>query len=678
MKGPKAKEVEEKLEIHGDKRIDEFFWMKNHPEDKDVMEHLKKENDFVSKALDSKVKDELYRELKGRKIPNESSVPAKDGKYYYYVRFEKDKEYAIHCRKEGKDGDEVIILDENELAEGKEYFSLGSLEVSPNDELMAYSCDTDGSEIYTFSFKNLKTGEEFKDKLENSYYGLSWYKDNKTVLYTVLDDSQRPYAVMQYTLGESKEEGPRKIYEVDNAEYFAGVETSSDQAYLFLSSYGSVTNETMYVPSDDISKKPQIILPKKRGVEYFPEHKDGQFFMLINDSHPNFRLISLPVGETNLNQAKEVIDASNDCFLDEGTYFKDFFVIESKVKGLNQINLYRYNGEKFHSLEFPDDVYSAHLFENYEWEGQVVRYKYSSLKTAPQTLEYEVQTKKTNVLKVKEVPNFNSEDYECKRLWAKSHDGKVIPLSILKKKGNEGPSPLVLYGYGAYGVNIDPSFDDEILPLVERGFVYAIAHVRGSATLGRTWYLDGKFFNKKNSFLDFQAAAECLVEEGLTKRGEICLSGGSAGGLLVCATMNLCPDLYKGVIGDVPFVDVVTTMLDKNLPLTQMEYEEWGNPEEKDYYEYIKSYSPYDNIEKRNYPHVLLTAGLNDPRVTYWEPMKFVSRLRKLRTDDRHSLLYTNLDGGHAGASGRYEALKEISLQYTFILKIFNKSLSPS
>jgi oligopeptidase B len=538
---------------------------------------------------------------------------------------------------------------------------------------MAYSFDDDGSEIYTFYFMDLKTGELLPDKIENASTDLCWFKDNKTVLYTLLDDNQRPYAVKKHRLGESAE-ADKHIYEVESAEYFAGLDVSQDQEYLFIQASGSVTSESWFISSNNPEAELELVLPKTKGVEYYPDHKDGHFYVLTNDTHPNFRLISFKAGQLALEEIDEMISPSDERFLDNGSFFKDFFVIEEQVKGLNEISFYRYSGEKFHSMEFPDQVYSAHLMENYEWDVKKVRYKYSSPKTPPMTMEIEVETRQTETLKVKDIPNFDLENYDCKRIWAKGHDGKEIPLSLVFKKGTKGPCPLVLYGYGAYGENVEPSFDDDVFPLVDRGFIYVIAHVRGSSTLGRRWYLDGKFFNKKNSFYDFQSAAEHLIKEGYTEKGEICLSGGSAGGLLVCATMILKPELYKGVIGDVPFVDVVTTMLDKDLPLTQMEYEEWGNPEDKAYYDYMKSYSPYDNLQKKDYPHTLLTAGINDPRVTYWEPMKFVSRLRKLRTDKGYSFLYTNLGGGHGGASGRYEALKEIALQYVFILTIFDKN----
>ncbi|MEE2743508.1 MAG: S9 family peptidase [Bdellovibrionota bacterium] len=665
---PKAKEIEKTLEMHNDVRHDEFYWMRNHPEDPDVLSHLKVENEHVDGLLDKKLREDLYLELKGRKLPNESSVPAKDGAYYYYVRYEKDKEYAIHCRKKTLDGKEEIVLDENKLAEGKEFFSLGSLEISPNDDLMAYSFDDDGSEVFTLFFQDLKTGKLLSDKIENVYTDLVWFKDNKTVLYSVLDHNQRPFAIRKHELGKDFD---AQIYEVENPEFFAGIDVSQDQKYIFVNAQGSITNESWFLPSNSPNDEPSLVFPRTRGIEYFPDHHDGKFYVLTNDQHPNFRLISYGVDTMGLENPEEVIPGSDERFLNEGSFFKDFFVLEEQVKGLNEINFYDYTGKRFYSLDFPDEVYSAHLSENYEWDVKKIRYSYSSPKRPPMTMEVEVSTQKKETLKIKEVPNFNHEDYDCKRVWAKGHDGKEIPISLVFKKGSKGP--LVLYGYGAYGENIDPSFDDEILPLLDRGFTYAIAHVRGSSTLGRPWYLDGKFFKKKNSFYDFQSAAEYLIQEGYTKKGEICLSGGSAGGLLVCATMNLRPELYKGVIGDVPFVDVVTTMLDKELPLTQMEFEEWGNPEEEAYYKYLKSYSPYDNLEKRDYPHVLLTAGINDPRVTYWEPMKFASRLRKLRTDNGHTLLYTNLGGGHQGPSGRYESLKEVGLQYAFILKIFKK-----
>ncbi|WP_310485140.1 S9 family peptidase [Chamaesiphon sp. VAR_48_metabat_403] len=677
MQPPHAAKLAHQIEIHGDTIVDDYFWLRDR-DNPQVMEYLNAENDYTEQVLEphAELRESLFQELKARVKEDDLSVPVKKDGYYYYSRVAAGKQYAIHCRKHGDlNSPEEIILDENLLAEGKPYFQLGTFSISPNHQLLAYAEDTDGSETYTLRIKNLATGELLPESIENTYYSLEWVNDNQTFYYTVLDENLRPYRLYRHTLGESIDRD-ELIYEEQDSQFFVGCDKSRDDRYIFLTTGGKITSEQYFVSADDPQGTFSIVEPRQKGHEYSVSHHEGYFYILTNDNAQNFRIMRTLVSQPQQQYWEEYIAHDPDRLIEGIDEFKDYLIISERYQGLGQLRAIEFHNQASHYLEFDDPTYLVFGAANWEYDTQKFRFGYTSLVSPMTVFEYDLRSRSKTILKQNEIPGgYDPNQYHSERIFARSHDGVEVPISIVYRQDfkRDGTQPLYLYGYGSYGASLDPGFSTNRLSLLDRGFVYAIAHIRGGSELGRHWYESGKFLQKKNTFLDFVACAEHLIAEKYTSAGNIAIAGGSAGGLLVGATINLKPELFKAAIAQVPFVDVLNTMLDADLPLTQLEYDEWGNPADEEYYRYIRSYSPYDNVEAKAYPHLLITAGLNDPRVTYWEPAKWTAKLRSLKTDDNLLLLKTNLDSGHGGASGRYEYLKDIALEYTFLLTVFDR-----
>ncbi|WP_310487909.1 S9 family peptidase [Chamaesiphon sp. VAR_69_metabat_338] len=685
MQPPHAAKLAHQIEIHGDAIVDDYFWLRDR-DNPQVMEYLKAENDYTEQVLQphAELRESLFQELKAQVKEDDLSVPVKKDDYYYYSRVAAGKQYAIHCRKRGDlNSPEEIILDENQLAEGKPYFQLGTFSISPNHQLLAYAEDIDGSETYTLRIKNLATGELLPESIANTYYSLEWVNDNQTFYYTVLDDNLRPYRLYRHTIGQPIE-GDELIYEEQDSQFFVGCDKSRDDRYIFLTTGGKITSEQYFISADEPHGTFSIVTPRQKGHEYSVSHHEGFFYILTNDNAQNFRIMRTLVSQPQQQYWVEYIAHDPDRLIEGIDEFKDYLIISERYQGLGQLRAIELQSQASHYLEFDDPTYLVFGAANWEYDTQKFRFGYTSLVSPMTVFEYDLrslgvgsaESRSKTILKQNEIPGgYDPNQYHSERIFARSHDGVEVPISIVYRRDfkRDGTQPLYLYGYGSYGASIDPGFSTNRLSLLDRGFVYAIAHIRGGSELGRYWYESGKFLRKKNTFLDFVACAEHLIAEKYTSAGNIAIAGGSAGGLLVGATINLKPELFKAAIAQVPFVDVLNTMLDADLPLTQLEYDEWGNPADEEFYRYIRSYSPYDNVEAKAYPHLLITAGLNDPRVTYWEPAKWTAKLRSLKTDNNLLLLKTNLDSGHGGASGRYEYLKDIALEYTFLLTVFEK-----
>jgi len=675
MLTPSAAKKSHVTEIHGDLINDDYFWLrdKDNPE---VIEYLKAENDYTEQVLEpyAELRESLFQELKARVKEDDDSVPAKKDNYFYYSRVAAGKQYAIHCRKKGDlNSPEEIVIDENQLAEDQPYFSLGTFSVSPDHKLLAYSEDIDGSETYTLKIKNLETGELLPEQIENTFYSLEWVNDNCTFYYTVLDESLRPYRLYRHTLGQPVEKD-ELIYEEQDSQFFVGCDKSRDDRYIFLETDGKITSEQYFVSADDPQGQFEIIAPRQKGHEYSAIHHEGYFYILTNDRAENFRVDRTLVSQPQQKYWQEFIPHDPDRLIEDIDEFKDYLIIDERYQGLSQLRVIELKSQAAHYIQFDDPTYLVFGSSNWEYETQTFRFGYTSLVQPMTVFEYDLKSRSKTILKQDQIPGgYDPDQYHSERIFAPSHDGVEIPISLVYRKDfkRDGTHPLYLYGYGSYGASIDPGFSPNQLSLLNRGFVYAIAHVRGGSEMGRHWYESGKFLQKKNTFLDFVGCAQLLIAKNYTRAGNIAISGGSAGGLLVGATINLKPELFKAAIAHVPFVDVLNTMMDDTLPLTPLEYDEWGNPADLEFYRYIRSYSPYDNVEAKAYPHLLITAGLNDPRVTYWEPAKWTAKLRLLKTDNNLLLLKTNMDSGHAGSSGRYEYLKEVALEYTFLLSIF-------
>jgi len=672
MKYLTPKKIAHETENFGDNINDPYFWMRNQKEDPDVLKYLNEENKLTKTYLSDVdgLKEKIFEELKSRELESYSTCPYKHGEYLYYERYEAGNEYPIHCRKKIGSDIEEICVDENELAKGHDYFSLGVFDLSFDHKILAYSIDTDGSELYTIKFKNLETGEVYSDEIKDTAKSVCWYNNSYTIAYTLQNENQRPYKVLNHKLGEDND---RELFEEKSGEFFVSVSESSDHELIIISSDGSITNEKHFLSAANPEDNVKILHKREKGLEYYADHKDGHFYIITNDTHLNYRVCKVSSENPAKENWTEFIAPSDEQYINDFSCYKDFFVRDYKENGLNNLEIIYNNGDK-ELITFPDDAYFAEDGDNAEYDTTTYRYNYYSLTKPLSSFDFNVKTKESRRVYTKEVPGFDESLYTVKRINYPSHDGTLVPMSILVKKDTplDGSAPCYLYGYGSYGACIEPWFNKRILSLVDRGFVYAIAHIRGSATLGRKWYEEGKFLKKKNTFLDFNSAAEYLVEKKFTAEGKVVISGGSAGGLLVGATMNIArPGLLKAVIADVPFVDVLNTMLDSSLPLTELEYDEWGNPNDEEYYHYIKSYSPYDNLEQKSYPAILALAGLNDPRVTYWEPMKWIYKLRDFAQDNNPKLLHTNMEAGHAGVSGRFEFLKEDAMVYSFVLKQF-------
>jgi oligopeptidase B len=669
---PVAKKQPQVLELHGDSRIDNYFWMRD-IENPEVTAYLEAENAYTEEVMKSTtdLQQQLYNEILSRIKETDLSVPVRKDNYYYYSRTEEGKAYAIHCRKQDSlEVPEQILLDENKLAEGHEYFSLGVFQISPNHEILAYSVDTNGSEVYTIYFLDLKTFKLYPENISETYYSFAWANDNQTVFYTQVDEANRPFKLYRHQLGKSQNEDDLIYHEPDDS-YFLSVGKTRSDAYIVMSLGSQVTSEAHFLDANNPTGAFQIVETRVQGVEYEIEHHSDYFYIVTNENAINFKLMKTPVASTSKQNWETVIPHREDIMLSGVSLFAKHLVIYERVNGLPSATIQNLDTNKSHNITFPEPTYGFFEGINPEFNTHILRFTYTSLITPPSVFDYDMETNARELKKETEVlGGYDKTQYESEMLKATASDGTKIPISIVYKKGtaNNGQNPLFLTGYGSYGYPYPATFSSNRLPLLERGFVFAIAHIRGGAELGRKWYESGKFLNKKNTFTDFIACAEYLVEEKWTSPQHLAISGGSAGGLLMGAVINMRSDLFKVVVADVPFVDVVTTIADTSLPLSAIEWDEWGNPNDKVYYDYMKSYSPYDNVEAKHYPHLLITAGLNDPRVKYWEPAKWTAKLRSLKTDNNTLLLKTNMGAGHGGASGRYESLKELAFEYAFVL----------
>lgn len=663
-----------RLEIHGHTRIDPFFWLgeRDNPE---VRKYLRAENTHLDAVLahTKPLQERLFEEIKGRIQQTDMSVPYRRGPFLYYTRTEDGREYPIYCRRPSPEEPEQVLLDVNQLALGHDYYAVNARTPSPQHDLLAFAADSRGDRIHTIRFKNLSTGAMLEDEVAGASGYLAWANDNRTLFYTVVHPATlRSYRVYRHTLGDDPA-SDALVYEEPDPEFSVGVSKTKTHAYLFIASFQTVTSEYRYLSADDPTGEPQLFLPRRHGHEYDLEHFGSHFYIRTNDGAVNFHMMRTPTADPSRERWEEVIPHRPDVLLEGIEVFRDHLVLEERHRGLMWLRVRPWSGEGEHYVTFDEPAYVARLAENFELETAVVRFAYASLTTPPSVYDYDMVARTRTLLKREEVlGNFDPARYSTERLYAKTPDGAEVPISLVCRKDlrRQGGNPLLLYGYGAYGISSDPQFNSARLSLLDRGFAYAIAHVRGGEDLGRPWYDGGRLLNKRNTFTDYIACAEHLVREGYADREHLFPLGGSAGGLLMGAVVNLRPDLFRGVIAHVPFVDVVTTMLDDTLPLTTAEYDEWGDPREKEFYEYILAYSPYDNVEPKPYPHLLVTTGLYDSQVQYWEPAKWVAKLRSMRTADRRLLLKTNMVAGHLGASGRYRAYREIALDYAFLLDL--------
>jgi len=674
---PIAEKIEKKLEIHGDVRIDNYYWL-NDKENPKVINYLTAENAYydAKTAHTKQFQDELFLEMKARIKEDDESVPYKKNNYFYITRYKLGNQYPIYTRKkETLEAVEEILFDVNILAKDYKYYKLTGLSVSPNNKFVAFGIDTIGRRVYTLQFKNLETNQTFPEKIENTTGSAAWASDNKTVFYTQQNPKTlRSEKIFRHVLGTDPSFDEEVYCEKEEAFSTYVYRTKSDK-YIIIGSQSTVSTEYRILKADNPSGDFKLFQPRERDLEYNIAHYNGFFYILTNkDKATNFKLMKTSSKKTLKENWVDVIPHRADVLLEDISIFKEFLVIEERNNGLNKIRILRWDNSEDFYLPFEEEAYAAGVYYNPEFDTNVIRYGYNSLTTPSSVIDFNVVDKTKEVKKEQEVlgGKFDKNNYKSERLWATSKDGTKIAISLVYKKSTKisKNTPLLLYGYGSYGITIDAGFSSTRLSLLDRGFVFAIAHVRGSEYLGRNWYENGKLLKKINSFTDFIDCSKYLIENGYTSEKHLYASGGSAGGLLMGAIINMNPELYNGIISAVPFVDIVTTMLDDSIPLTTGEYDEWGNPNEKKYYEYMKSYSPYDNVKKQDYPNMLVTTGLHDSQVQYFEPAKWIAKLRDLKTDNNILLMHTNMEAGHGGASGRFDALKEIARDYSFILDL--------
>ncbi|TPN88648.1 S9 family peptidase [Aquimarina algicola] len=677
IKPPVAVKKPTNLEKHQDIRVDDYFWL-NERENEEVINYLKKENEYNEKMTShtKEFQDSLFQEMKSRIKEDDSSVPYKLNGYWYLTRFEKGKDYPIYTRKkESLDAEEEILFDCNKEAEGHSYFRLSGLNISPDNKLAAFGVDTVSRRKYTIQIKNLETGEIYPERIETTTGGSTWAADSKTLFYTKKDDQTlRSNRIYRHVLGTPVSEDVEIYNETDDTFYTFVYKTKSKK-YIVIGSSSTLTSEYRILKADDPTGEFKIFQPRERNLEYSIAHYGDHFYVLTNvDEATNFKLMKTPEKNTSKENWKDVIAHRDDVLLEDIEIFKEYLVVSERNNGLNKINIKRWDNTADYYLPFDNETYTAYVSTNPDFDTKTLRYAYNSLTTPNSVIDFDMEIKEKVVKKEQEVlgGKFDKSNYVSERVWATAEDGVKVPISLVYRKDlkKDTGNPLLQYGYGSYGSTIDPYFSTVRLSLLDRGFIFAIAHVRGSEYLGRSWYEDGKLLKKKNTFTDFIACSKFLIDKGYTSKDHLYAMGGSAGGLLMGAVVNMAPELYNGVIAAVPFVDVVTTMLDDSIPLTTGEYDEWGNPNEENYYQYMKSYSPYDNVTAQAYPNMLVTTGLHDSQVQYWEPAKWVAKLRELKTDNNLLLLHTNMEAGHGGASGRFEALKEVAEEYAFLLDL--------
>ena len=670
---PQAPEKPHEIKELGQTRNDPFFWLRDKT-NPDVLKYLGAENRYTETTLKhtQSFREALYKEMRGRIKEEDLSVPERIGEYFYYSRTETGKQYAIYCRKKGSlDAKEEILLDENALAQGLKYFRVGLLSVSPDHKLLAYSTDTKGNERYVIRIKVLASGQLLPDEIKNSGSSFAWANDNKTFFYDQLDSAHRPFKAQKHVLGTRVDQDPT-IYQENDDRFFLEISKSRSRKLIFVAVQSELSSEVRFLDADRPEAELTLIRPRENDLLYSVEHHGDRLFIVTNENAKNFKVVEAPLASPGKDQWKDFIAYDPQIKVDEVDAFENYLVISERIKGLQAIRVFDLKSGLSHEIAFDEPTYEVSVDHNPEFNTSVVRLEYSSFITPPSVIDYDMDSGQKELRK--EMPvlgGYKRSDYVSERIFAKADDGAMIPISVFYKKGSRknGSAPLWLYGYGAYGVSTDASFSSTRLSLVDRGFVFAIAHVRGGGELGRTWYEDGKLLKKKNTFTDFIRCAEFLVEQHYASPKKVAICGGSAGGLLMGAVMNMRPDLFTTVIAVVPFVDVTNTMSDPSLPLTVTEYEEWGNPQDPKYFDYMASYSPYENIQDKPYPNLLVIGGLNDSRVSYWEPAKWVAKQRTLKNQNRILLLKTNMGTGHGGNSGRFDQLKEVALQYAFAIE---------
>ncbi|MEA2004749.1 MAG: S9 family peptidase [Acidobacteriota bacterium] len=674
VKPPVAEKIKKELTIHGHTRVDNYYWL-NERENPKVIEYLKAENEYTTTVLKhtEDLQKVLFDEIVGRIKQTDMSVPFRSEGYYYYTRYEEGQEYPLYCRRKGSMvAQEEIMLNVNEMAKGHSFYNVTGLNVSTNNNLLAFGVDTVSRRKYTIHFKDLTTGEILKDEIPDTSGRPVWANDNKTVFYAVKDEALRPFKIYNHVLGEDVS-NDKEIYHEEDVTFNTYVRKSKSKKYLFILSTSTLSTEYRFLDANEPEGEFKVLQPREKDLEYNVAHFKDDFYIMTNYKAKNFRLMKTPVNETLKENWTEVIPHREDVLLEQFEIFNDFLVVNERKNGLTNLRIIKWDDSSSHYLDFGEETYTAYISTNPEFDTNLLRFGYSSLTTPNSTFDYNMETREKKLLKQQEVlGDFDPANYHAERLYATAKDGVKVPISLVYRKGlkKDGKNPLLLYGYGSYGNSMNPSFSSVRLSLLDRGFVYAIAHIRGGQELGRSWYEDGKLLKKKNTFTDFIACAEHLIEEKFTNPEKLFAMGGSAGGLLMGAVVNMRPDLFKGVIAAVPWVDVVTTMLDDSIPLTTSEYDEWGNPANKEYYDYMLSYSPYDQVEAKDYPAMFVTTGLHDSQVQYWEPAKWVAKLRAMKTDNNILLLHTNMEAGHGGASGRFKRYKTTAMEYAFMLDL--------
>ena len=674
---PIAKKVPQELTIHNDVRIDNYYWLndKNNPE---VIDYLNAENAYTKQMTGhtQEFQKSLFEEMKGRIKEDDSSVPYKLNGYWYLTKYEAGRDYPIYVRKKKTlEAEEELLFDCNDMAKGLSYFNLGGISISPDNTLAAFSTDTVSRRQYTIQIKNLITGEIYSDKILNTTGSATWANDDKTLFYSMKDEvTLRSHKIFKHKLYSDSKTDIEVFHETDET-FNTFVYKSKSKKYLIIGSSSTLSSEYRFLDADAPDGRFNIFQERTKKLEYSIAHYNGSFYIISNkDDATNFKISKTSEKTTGKENWQDVIPHRASVLIEDIEIFKDYLVVNEREHGLNKLRIISWNKEEDYYLPFNSETYTTYIGNNPDFESDMLRYGYNSLTSPSSVIDYNLKTKQSEIKKELEVlgGTFKKENYESQRIWATASDGVKIPISLVYKKGMalDGFNPLLQYAYGSYGSTIDPSFSSIRLSLLDRGFIYAISHVRGSEYLGREWYECGKLLTKKNTFTDFIACSKYLIQEKYTSNQHLYAYGGSAGGLLMGAIININPELYHGVLAAVPFVDVVTTMLDDTIPLTTGEYDEWGNPNELKYYNYMKSYSPYDNVEEKDYPNMLVTTGLHDSQVQYWEPAKWVAKLRDMKTDSNKLLLHTDMDSGHGGASGRFESLKEVALEYAFLLDL--------
>ncbi len=681
MNAPIAEKIPKKLIKHGDIRTDNYYWL-NERENNEVITYLEEENTYYE-AITGHTKNfqaSLFDEMKSRIKEDDASVPYRYNAYWYLTRYEKGGEYPIYSRRKGtENGEEEIMFNCNLLAKDQEYFNLGGVNISKDNKLAAFGVDTVGRRQYHIQIKNLETGAVFNDKINNTTGGSVWADDNKTLFYTRKDSvTLRSDKIYKHVLGTPESEDILVFHEKDET-FDTFIYKSKSEKYIIIGSNSTLTSEYRIARADDVSNTFKIFSPRERGLEYSISHYENDFYILTNkDDATNFKLMKVKEEDTSSKNWEEFIPHREEVLLEDIEIFKDYYVLAERENGLNKIKIVEWNSKNDYYLPFDNETYTAYIGTNPDFDTEILRYGYNSLTTPSSVIDFNMRTQEKILKKEQEVlgGKFNKDNYISERVWATGRDGTQIPMSMVYHKDTklDGNSPLLQYAYGSYGYTVDPSFSTVRLSLLDRGFIYVIAHIRGGEYLGRKWYEDGKMLNKQNTFNDFVDCSKFLIEKKYTSTEHLYAMGGSAGGLLMGAIVNMEPELYHGVIAAGPFVDVGTTMLDESIPLTTGEYDEWGNPNEKKYYDYMKSYSPYDNVVSAEYPNLLVTTGLHDSQVQYFEPAKWVAKLRSVKKDNNLLLLYTNMDAGHGGASGRFESLKEVAMEYAFLFDLEGKT----